>query len=407
MSTPVQSLNAALWRSLSEQATPKENPKGDLPSIAPGTAAWGAFKRDSNARAPYISQLNESLKSIQHFISEQALPGQERQVALGNLQQYLHTRVNCRPSDLSPLTLNENRRNLHLFAQQLNNPAIPIDRKLGIALFLAQGLGVCKEGETLNILEGTQQLCQHQGGLAGLLVSTKNTLVEQHLQQLVKREDKVNLPSKMAAELEIHHIQALKNHVASQWGFTVVEDRYATDNYRAQAGAQAEALLAQTITPALLANTVADMLKQALVSQAASTLTTGMPTEQLKTEPLRRAIQAEFGQNIQLEQCLEFNDDYSEVRLKPDHELALHVMHAFQEIGLISRHANPKHLLNQTQIDFDQAIEKADKLRGPLEQPRGDYSGFSPSFWLGLVMPSNHKNHDDRKEKLGRGILNH
>lgn len=338
MVLPVQHSNAETWRRLGQLASNENgqptNHGGDpLPSVAPSGKAWVEFQNNPALHTPHIAQLNGSVQGIRKFIAKHAPAGAGRQEALGNLQHYVNTKVNCHPGSLSTLTINENRRNLYLFAQQLNNPEIPTDHKLAMALNLAKGLGVCTEGETLNILDSTQQLCNRQQGLPGLLVKTKNQLVEQHLQQLVKHEDALHLPNQLASAMEIHHVQALKNHAAGQWGLTVQKDRYATAAYQAQTGHMASTLLAQTITPAVLANHVAEQLEQALISQTAPGLREGMPVELLKTEPLRRAIQAEFGQGIDLEHCLEFNEDYSEVRLKPQQEIAVHVVRAFQESG--------------------------------------------------------------------------
>ncbi|MCR2745093.1 hypothetical protein [Limnobacter parvus] len=404
MNMPVQSLNVASWHTLKEQAAPNLNQGGDLPSISPNSPAWGNFKRNADMRTPYVSQLNESIRGIHQFIEQHAAPGTQRKIALGNLQHMLQAKVNCRPSDLSPLMINENRRNLNLFVQQLSNPAIPLAQKLGAALSMAQGLGVCTEGETLNILESTQQLCQQQTGLAGLLVNTKNTLIEQHLQALVQHEDQAQMRANLAKELEIHHIQALKNHVAGEWGLGVVEDRHATQAYQEQVGDMAASLLRQTITPALLANTVADSLAQALVNHTASSIQTGMPADQLKTEPLRRAIQAEFGNSIELENCLEFNDDYTEVRLKPQAELALLAMKTFQEIGLIHANADPKELLRQAGPNITKAIKSVDHLRGTVSSHlRNDHTGdLLSGFWMGHV---NGIGDTDRKRKERNSLL--
>lgn len=392
MHTPNTSLNIAAFSNLQEQAESIQSTGTDLPAVAPQNKAWADFQKTSELHAPYIAQLNHSIKDIQQFIGKHAVPGAQRKTALSNLQHLLNTKVNCEAKHLSPLTVNENRRNLNLFSQQLKNPEIPLEKKLSAALNLAQGLGVCTEGETLNILESTQQLCQQQGGLAGLLVQTKNTLVEQHLQQLVKHEDSLYLRDNVAKEVEIHHVQALKNHVAEDWGLSVVEDRYALRSYQTRTGNMAKALLKETITPVLLANTVAEKLGQALVNHTASSLTTGMPSDQLKTEPLLRAIQAEFGSSIKLEECLEFNEDYSEVRLKPQADLALHVMKAFKDIGLIDQQANPNQLLAHTTPSIQQAIDVVNDLR-VLPDRRLKIS-ISSSFWLGAV-----NNNDEREKK--------
>lgn len=387
MVLPVQHSNAETWHSLgqlarNENGQPTNHGGDPLPSIAPSANAWAEFKSNPTLHAPHIAQLNRSTKDIHTFIAEHAPTGAGRQEALNNLQHYVNTKINCHPGNLSALTINENRRNLHLFAQQLNNPTISTDQKLTAALNLGKGLGVCTEGETLNILDSTQQLCNRQQGLAGLLVKTKNLLVEQHLQQLVKHEDAIHLSHKLANDMEIHHVQALKNHVAGQWGLAVQEDRYATSAYQARTGQMASALLAKTITPATLAHHAAEQLEQALISQTAPGLREGIPVELLKTEPLRRAIQAEFGQSIDLEQCLEFNDDYSEVRLKPHEDLALHIVKAFQGIGLVPIHANPMHVLNQPTPGLQQAIEQVGTLRGEVVR-RPLHNDYINSFWFG------------------------
>lgn len=387
MPSSVEGFTATGWSQLAAQApkTMHTDAGGtDLPAITPNSAAWAAFKRSPELRTPYTAQLNSTIKNIQRFLEQHAGPGAQRQQAIGNLNQFLQTRVNCNADKLSPLVINESRRNLNLFAQQLNNPNIPADKKLACALALAEGLGVCNEGETLHILENTRDLCSQQTGLTGVLTRTKNKLVEQHLQQLVMHEDKQNLNDNLAQELEIHHVQALKNHVAGQWGLEVVEDRYATLAYQNQAGQMAEELLQQTITPAVLANTVAEQIAQTFCNHTHSDLRTGMPTEQLKTEPLRRAIQAEFGREIELENCLEFNADYTTVKLKPLADISLHVMEKCQGLGLIHPHADPNNLLKHKAPDLQTFIEQVGRLRGEPANKRS-YSPMLSNFWVGFT----------------------
>jgi hypothetical protein len=396
MSSSVEGFTATGWSQLAAQATKTmraDAGKTDLPAIAPGSAAWAAFKQSSESRAAYTAQLNTTIKHIQQFLGQHANTGAQRQQAISNLNHFLQTRVNCNVDKLSPLVINESRRNLNLFAQQLNNPNIPADKKLSCALALAQGLGVCNEGETLNILENTKNLCSQQTGLSGVLTRAKNNLVEQHLQQLVRHEDQPRLSDKLAQELEIHHVQALKNHVAGQWGLEVVEDRYATQAYQNQAGPMAEELLRQTITPAVLANTVAEQIAQTFCNHTHSELSTGIPTEHLKTEPLRLAIQAEFGPEIELENCLEFNADYTQVKLKPLAEISLHVMEKCQDLGLIHPHANAAGVLKQPTPNIQACIKQVGLLRGAP----ADNSAHSPMlshFWAGytkIVVPDSEK----------------
>ena len=405
MSNTVEGFIAAGWDKLATHASQAAHTGAagtDLPAIAPGSAAWSEFKQSPEQRSAYTAQLNSAVKNIQQFLGQHATTGAQRQQALGNLNDFLHTRVNCNVDKLSPLVINESRRNLNLFAQQLNNPNIPADKKLSCALTLAQGLGVCGEGETLNILESTQTLCSLQTGLAGVLTRAKNTLVEQHIQQLVKHEDTPSLQATSARALEIHHVQALKNHVADQWGLSVVEDKYATDRYQTQAGDMAAALLQQTITPAVLANTVAEQIAQSFGKLTDNGLTKGMPSEQLKTEPLRQAIEAEFGQGIELEHCLEFNKDYTTVCLKPQKDIALHVLQNCQKIGLIHPHADLQGLLKQPVIDLEKCIEQVSSLRGVVAH-RPTAPSFLPNFWSGLTklpIPDSMRRDEEKKSQV-------
>ena len=135
MVLPVQQLNANTWLRLGQLAANENgqsaNTGGDpLPSIAPSGNAWAEFKSNPALHTPHIAQLNSSVQGIHKFIAEHAPAGAGRHEALGNLQHYANAKINCPTDNLSALTVNENRRNLHLFAQQLHNPAIPTDQKL-------------------------------------------------------------------------------------------------------------------------------------------------------------------------------------------------------------------------------------------------------------------------------------
>lgn len=406
MSNSVEGFNTSGWNKLANQ-TPQisqlESLKADLPAIAPASKAWVALKQTPEIRAAYTSQLLESTQGIQQFIAQHAAPGPERREALSNLNDFIQTRINCNPDKLSPLVINETRRNLNLFVRQLENPNIDDTQKLSCALALAQGMGVCNEGETLNILECTQNLCTQQTGMAGVLTRVKNKLVEQTLLQLVKHEDTPRLHPNLAKELEIHHVQALKNQVADQWGLAVIEDRYATANYQIQAGRMAEELLKQTITPATLANTVAEQIAQAFCDLSGQNLTEGVPTERLKTEPLRRAIQAEFGQGIELEDYLEFNDDYTSVRLKPQPELAKQIMGNCQLLGLIPPHSNLDGLLNEKPVNIAECIQQLNSLRGQPQASNYSPSPLLHSFWFGatkLIAPQKKQSEEDQNKFL-------
>lgn len=404
--------NANLWKQLGIQANAGQKSPcanntdlGDLPTVSPNLPGWGEFIECESLHQPYVLQLRQSIESISDFIAQHAAQGSQKQKALCNLQYFAAIRVNCQPEALTALMVNENRRNLNLIAHQLQNDSIPLQQRIGLALQLSDGLDVCTEGVTLNILSCASELVNQQKGLAGLVIKIKNDLIDQQLLQLVKHVDAKQLNSKQASELEIHHIQALKNHLASAWGLTAVEDRYATVAYQQQVGPMAQALLEKTVTPAALATVVADRLANTLIELTGGNLNTGIPSEQLKTEPLRRLIQAEFGNSIDLQHCLEFSEDYTTVKLQPRTALETEVIRAFQSIGLLPPESCPSFLLSQTTLPIEQAIEDvAHLLRQPTpRQPVMKTPQWNFAFWLGhTLMNLSTDNQDNDQKKSGK-----
>lgn len=403
MSISVVLSSAATWHQLERISSPSASSGhgkiSELPTVQPHGMAWSVFTRNKGLHGAYVSELTNSITSIQNFIKQNAAKGADKTAAISALNDYLQTRVNCKPERLSHLTVNENRRNLHLFAQQLSNPEITPEQKISAALTLGQGMDVCTEGVSLHIQTATRQMLNSQKGFVGMLVNTKDLLIEQHLQALVEREDGKFLSASHAKEMQIHHVQALKNHVANDWGLPVSEDRYAKADYQEQVGRMAQTLLAETITPAVLANTIAENLTQSFVNHTQAELRTGMPSENLKTEPLRQAIQAEFGDNIELDQCLEFNDDYTQVQLKPQSELALMVMESLQEVGLVPKHANASQLLAQKTKTLQHALQDVTSLRGAIAK-NPESSGLIQAFWFGAVQsPATQTDKDDKNHR--------
>jgi hypothetical protein len=396
MSNQVQLPKAAVWQNMSQQAghtanksaIGQDNPHADhLPPVPPSGKAWAEFTASSAKSKPYTAHLSKSVQGISRFIEHHAAKGPQKNKALAMLRDFEATKVNCRTSNLTPMMVNENRRNLHLIASQLDNESIPIEKRIGAALALTEGLNVCAEGTTLNILNCASELAEQPQGLAGLVMKTKNELIEQNLLQLVKQQDGRHLSTKLAKDLEIHHVQALKNHVADSWGLPVVEDRYATKAYQDQAGAMAVSLIDKTITPVALANVVADKIGNHLCSLTGYNLNTGMPADQLKTSSLGQMLQAEFGSAIELSECLEFNEDYTEVKLKPQAELSNHVLQAFKQIGLVPQDASIKFLASQPHCSVEQALEQVQHLQGAVTEFRSNTGvALNTSFWFGATL---------------------
>lgn len=355
----------------------------------------GALNTDAASRSSCTArdELNTSIHTIRQFVSDHAATGPQRANALNALDQYSKTRINATQSDLHPLTATENRKNLSLFASQLNNPTIPMERKIGAALALTEGLGVCPEGETLNILDCTQKLITQQSGMAAKLVSAKNQLLEQNLLLLVKQENP------HTKEMEIHHVQALKNHVAHQWGMPVIQDIYATTSFQHQAGDMASALLNETVTAQALASQVTDDLSQALINLSGMDLRQGAPSSELRTEPLRRAIQAEFGEHIDLEHCLEFSDDYSTVKLKDASDIRLHVLQAFKALGALPANTDLNQINAQKPRNTHDVMKTISHLRN--EPVRRAPSGISIPIhvWFGHGLTQHQQEEQDKKKK--------
>jgi len=244
MPANIQQLRTSLpstnvWQNLNTQAAAAAGAQNahqtgnhELPGVHPSGQSWHAFTSSKNQHQPYVQHLNQSINGLHEFIHKHAASGPQKRKALTNVQNFSTTKINCKPAALTPMMVNENRRNLHLIAQQLKNDAIPLEQRVGLALALTEGLNVCNEGATLNIQSCASELINQQQGLAGIVVGLKNQLIDQQLLQLVKHVDARQLSPAMAEAFEIHHVQALKNHVAGQWGLTAIEDRYATDQYQ-------------------------------------------------------------------------------------------------------------------------------------------------------------------------------
>lgn len=339
------------WASLplANTNTPHETApqQHDLPAIAEHSPQLGRLQSSASARAPYVNQLNTSIHTISEFIAQHAQTSPSKTAALSNLDLYLRKRVNCSASDLKAITFNSHRSNLNQFVAALNNPAIALDTKTTAALELAKGLGVCPEGENLNIYEQTCHLQSNQTGLLSKVLTAKNTLIDQQLLQLVRHEALLFMSPRQAKALEIHQVQALKNHVAAQWGLVSLDDKHASSTYQQQAGKMAEVLLDQTVTPAAIAKLVAQGLRETITTHCQG-IGSGVQSSAFDYEVLKQQLELEFGNSIRLADCLDTSDDYSTVHVKSETELSTLVLDAFKPLGLIDAHANtaPEHATN-------------------------------------------------------------
>lgn len=340
-----------------------------LPVLAEHSPQLRAIKSDAKQRAPYIQQLNNSVGAIKQFIAEHAQTSSSKTLALKNLELYALNRVNCSGSDLKAITLNSHRNNLNLFAEALQNTSIPQDKKITAAIELAKGLGVCHDGENLNIYEQTTALRGGQTGLTQKITEAKDALINQRLLQLVRHEAAEFMNPVQAKSLEIHQVQALKNHLADQWGLVAVEDKHASASYQQQAGKMAEALLEKTVTPAALAQVIAQNLRESIVNLRQG-IDTGIDANTLDYDVLKQQIELEFGSNLALADCLDTSDDYTSVTVKTEQELTELVLESFKDLGLINKNVDIAELLKTPTPEFHTLIHTLEPLRDHLAAHR-------------------------------------
>jgi hypothetical protein len=408
--------NATHWIDLNtlSNPSPSESPSNQstshtLPVLVEHTPLFRDMKSNPKQRAPYIEQLNGSIGAIKQFITEHAQNSPSKTSALKNLELYAVNRINCSGSDLKAITLNNHRSNLNLFVEALQNPSIPLDKKISAATGLAQGLGVCHEGENLNIYEQTAALHSKQTGLSNKILEAKNALIDQNLLQLVRHEAAEFMHPRQAQALEIHQVQALKNHLADQWGLVAMEDKHASATYQQQAGKMAQALLEQTVTPAAVAQLLAQQLRETIVNLRQG-IDTGIDASTLDYDVLKQHMELEFGNNIALADCLDTSDDYSSVTVKTEQELTELVLESFKTLGLIDKNVDIAEHLKTPAPEFHTLIHHLEPLRDNLAVhntwttiQHNAKKMNAMAHLSGSLFMRTHPNEDD-KEKKKHGI---
>ncbi|HEY1057484.1 MAG TPA: hypothetical protein VGE55_02000 [Limnobacter sp.] len=260
------------------------------------------------------------------------------------------------------------------FVEALGNPDLGQHHKTSALLNLAQGLGVCKEGECLNILESTRMLKGSAAGLKMRWQQAVHQLVEQQLLALVRHEGSIHRSASLAKQLEIHDVQTLKNHLAAEWGLPVHQDRHASAAFCQQAGNMARALLQRTVTPQAVARNLSEQLVAILTTALGSELHTGIPSSALKGDTVQRLLQTEFGDDVDLHALLEFNDDYSTVRLKPDAQIEAHLLELGKQQELLASLPGQDGTQPPVALTFDEALQHVEHLRGEWPTPAQRYS---------------------------------
>ncbi|HEX4842995.1 MAG TPA: hypothetical protein VFV57_04940 [Limnobacter sp.] len=188
------------------------------------------------------------------------------------------------PKMLDLFYLNQTRQHLQTIAQAVSNPALNRVDTLAELVELSHGLGVCKEGVALNIMECAGQL--HRKTLPNKLHAVFQQSREELLQQLLLRAVRTSHASVSPPEaaraasrhgtltglqesesltmksLEIHDVQALRNALSDTLGLEYVADRHISRKYESEIGQIARAVIPALLTPRAVARVMAEKIHQ-------------------------------------------------------------------------------------------------------------------------------------------------
>ena len=353
MAAPTQANNTYTAASAPQSAGEQAN--NQLPFVHEGTPEYKELLSNQTALRPYLATLQISISVIQRFINKHATSDgrantQKTVRVLGKLNDYLRERVNCAPCDLKAITLNQHRTDLLDFAQTLETLSNPeeVSKGLSCAVEMAEGLGVCADGEYLNIHEQLIALKCDSTGLEKHIQIAKESLINQNLLALVRSEAAVFMDVRQARALEIHQVQTLRNAFWQKWGLEKISDKHANDLYAEQAGQMADELIEKTVTPAAKARYVAGALREcistyvgsydasgnkrpngALTAQQDAAYTTlltskdGFPENVFEFTELEGLLQAEFGIPAgRMWDFLAMSDNGSTVALRSEDDIA-------------------------------------------------------------------------------------
>ena len=231
-----------------------------------------------------------------------------------------HVVETTKPNMLDLFYLNQTRQHLQTIAEVLQNPAISLNDKLPELVELTHGLGVCREGVALNIMECARQM--HQKALPNKLHAvykqSRNELIHQLLLRAVRtshagaQADSANQtdskPGLLTAmrenksltieSIEIHDVQALKNALGETLGLDYVADRHISRKYEAEVGAIARQVIPGLITTHSVASLMAEKIHERTKQIIGST--NSNPEHTVDLTPLRTALNDEFGVGLDI-----------------------------------------------------------------------------------------------------------
>lgn len=339
-------------------------------SSCPTSAQWGKplllhgknwfMVRGGQEVSAFKAELNQIVEAGRGFIKQNAAAGGGMESALKGLDAFERSKVNCAFPLRAMVTFGVNRQNLARFVSLLNEDSIPMSVRCAAAVELFGSLGTCPEGEALRIEEQTAKLGNFGKGLSTRYSETKEQLIDQALGQLVRQEYswQTNFD-----QLEIHHVNALKNMHASEWGLQYREDRYSRTMVQDQCGGMAKALVDATVTPNKVSAVLSEQIRDVCMANLGVPdcfSEDGRPTftyRQSQIDLLDAGLKAEFGDNINLNDLLEFSDDYSAVSLKGTKDIQALVLGKMQKEGVL------KTDVPVSRLTEDETVQVADALR--------------------------------------------
>lgn len=338
-------------------ATRVRQAQEELPPVPSKPADWEQF-RSSTALNVYQQDLLKLTGQARQFLLSKAQPGKGRQRALDGLQTFENGKVKAASRHLKAITFGLNRTNLRHLCALLDNEQIPIEERSSVAVELFGSLGVCGEGEALNIQSAIDTLQSRTQGLTAKVLHAKNQLIDQHLLALVRHESKGFSNAKV---MEIHHVQGLKNAVADTWGLVAREDKNIANYFQEGVSPVAKALLAQTVTPHSIAGLVAQNLHSTLRQNLKAPAGQWIPYDQKSIDTLSNVLQVECGNALSLHDIIETSEDFGQFKLKDPILVQSAVIAAMGKLKLVL----PNEVSKPEQLDapLQQTIESLSHLK--------------------------------------------
>lgn len=320
----------ALQSEYNRSAAHTPQTQDSLPPIPSDRADWEQFRKGPALLAYQQDMLNLTAQARQ-FLLIHAQPGKGRQRALDGLQVFEKSKIKAAGPHLKPITFGLIRTNLRHLCTLLKSDHIPIEERSSIAAEVFGSLGVCGEGEALNIQNAIEALQSRGQGLASKILQAKNQLIDQHLLALVQHESKGFSNAKV---MEIHHVQGLKNAVADTWGLVAREDANIAAYFQDGVSPVAHALLAKTVTPQSIATLIANNLHETLRMNLPSPTGQWLPYSAKSIDTLATVLQAECGTSLNLHDIIETSEDFSQFKLKSPAAIQPAVISAMGELKL-------------------------------------------------------------------------